>query len=269
MIEISIVIPCYNEEEVIEDTLNKILNWVEKNDSNKYKLIIVNDGSIDNSLKIIEKFKKLNIGFSPIHILNTDHLGQQQATIKGINYIKSDYYLVIEADYPVKIDYLNEMLNYRKKYEIVQGSKNLKMSIIKNRSFTRNLLSKSLLIIFKFLFLVKITDPQIGYKLFSNKIALNVINNLNMKHDGMKMTEILVRSYTLGYKCKEIPIIYEENSYSKQVPTNFFKIFKLIKVVFFAFLALIKMYLNFLDEDRKGLIKYDPFRKNFLYKILR
>tara|TARA_Y100000590_G_C14956017_1_gene726813 strand:- start:170 stop:523 length:354 start_codon:yes stop_codon:yes gene_type:complete len=116
---------------------------------------------------------------------------------------------------------------------------------------------------------INVTDPQIGSKIFNHKVSENVLKNLTMKHDGMKMTEILIRAYCMGLKIKEMPIKYKENSDSKQVPINLFKIFKLIKVVILAFLALLKLYYVLMNEEKKGLLKYSPLKKNIIYKILK
>jgi len=268
MKSISIIIPAFNEQLIIKSTLTKLHKWAIMQKKYSVNLLIINDGSKDTTEKIIKDFINNNPDTNYVKLINTDHIGQQNATLTGIKAFKSDYYLIVEADYPVSIEFYESMLIESNKFDIVQGSRNLKESEVIGRNIVRKIISKCLSKIFRMMFVINVTDPQIGSKIFNHNVSEYILNDLTMKHDGMKMTEILVRAYCLGFKIKEMPIKYKENNDSKQVPINIFKITKLIKVVLLAFLALIKLYYVLKKEEKRGLLKHSPFKKNILFKLL-
>ncbi|MEK6951548.1 MAG: glycosyltransferase, partial [Nanoarchaeota archaeon] len=59
-LRISVVIPAYNEEDAIEHTIKKIKEVMKENGC-EYEIIVINDGSTDNSLKILEKIKDIRL----------------------------------------------------------------------------------------------------------------------------------------------------------------------------------------------------------------
>lgn len=92
---ISIIIPVYNTGKYLEKCLNSILN--EKVDK---EIIIINDGSTDNSLEIIKKFQKKN---KEIILINQKNSGQGKARNVGLNHATGKYICFIDSD-----DWLNK-----------------------------------------------------------------------------------------------------------------------------------------------------------------
>jgi len=105
---VSIVIPCYNEGESIEDTIKHILNL--NYPKKLLEIIIVDDCSTDNSWEIIQKYKKIY----QIKVLRTEKNSGSAATPRniGIKAAKSKYVLVIDADSIPEKDSLNKMLGF-------------------------------------------------------------------------------------------------------------------------------------------------------------
>lgn len=88
---ISFLIPCYNEEETIEDTIKNVLNLEFPNK----QIIVINDGSSDDSEKIVSKLKeKLDFVFVNLEENN----GKANALNEGIKYATYDYVMGIDAD---------------------------------------------------------------------------------------------------------------------------------------------------------------------------
>ena len=94
----SIVIPVYNVEKYIDRCLKSITKQSYKN----YEVIIVNDGTKDNSVKIIEKYTQKYKNFK---LYNKENGGLSDARNYGLKYITGDYLLFIDSD-----DYINEDL---------------------------------------------------------------------------------------------------------------------------------------------------------------
>jgi len=91
--KVSVIIPAYNEEKNIEDCLNSVLESNYPQD--KIEVIVVDDGSTDNTLKILRKNKK-------IKVLEQDHLGKVEALNLGI--LESSYKFVFTVDADTIID---------------------------------------------------------------------------------------------------------------------------------------------------------------------
>lgn len=94
----SIIIPVYNVEKYIDRCLKSISKQSYKN----YEVIIINDGTKDNSVEIIEKYTKKYDNFK---LYNKKNGGLSDARNYGLKYVKGDYLLFIDSD-----DYINEDL---------------------------------------------------------------------------------------------------------------------------------------------------------------
>lgn len=94
--KISIIIPVYNSENYIANTIESILNQSYK----YFEIIIVNDGSTDKSLEICEKY---NIKDERIKLVSKRNEGVSQARNSGLQYVTGDYLMFIDSD-----DYLEE-----------------------------------------------------------------------------------------------------------------------------------------------------------------
>lgn len=122
-----LVIPCYNEEEVIEETtkrlndkLNKLISL--KKISKKSKVMYVNDGSKDKTWELIEKINKENKLFTGICL--SRNRGHQNALLAGLMTAKeyADVVISMDADLQDDIDAIDEMLDkYYEGSEIVYG----------------------------------------------------------------------------------------------------------------------------------------------------
>ena len=108
----SVVIPLFNKEDYIEDTLNSVLNQSYKH----FEVIIVNDGSNDNSLSIIK-----SISDSRINIINQENRGLSGARNSGIKASKYDFIAFLDADDLWCQDYLKTI------FQLIQFNKESKI----------------------------------------------------------------------------------------------------------------------------------------------
>ncbi|MDD5193378.1 MAG: glycosyltransferase family A protein [Candidatus Nanoarchaeia archaeon] len=98
--KISIVIPVYNEEKDIEDCINSL----KKQSYKKIEIIIVDDGSTDNTLEVLKKFKK-------IIIINGEHKGPGFSRNLGAQKANGEILIFIDADMTFEIDYLKNLID--------------------------------------------------------------------------------------------------------------------------------------------------------------
>lgn len=93
---LSIVVPIHNEEEGIENLINKSLLPVCQNINYDYEILLVNDGSTDNTLKILQKISSENKYVKVISL--SRNFGKEPALSAGLQYAKGDAVITIDAD---------------------------------------------------------------------------------------------------------------------------------------------------------------------------
>ena len=124
MVKISVIIPTYNVEEYIEDCLNSIINQTFKD----MEIICINDGSQDNTLKILKEYETKD---SRIKVIDQKNKGAGSARNAGLNIAKGEYILFIDADDFIELNTLTELYGLAKE-------KNTDLIIFKSKNFINN-----------------------------------------------------------------------------------------------------------------------------------
>lgn len=127
---LNVVIPCYNEEEALESTykvLNKKMNSLIKENliSKKSKVVLVNDGSKDNTWDVIKKLHEENNMYVGVNL--SRNKGHQNALLAGLMYAKDncDISISMDADLQDDINVMDDMIKkYNEGSEIVYGVRN-------------------------------------------------------------------------------------------------------------------------------------------------
>jgi len=108
--KISIIIPFYNSEAYLEDVINSIVNQTIGFEN--IQLILVNDGSKDNSEEICLKYKNV---YNNILYIKQENQGVSAARNTGLKYIKGKYVNFIDSDDKWEKDALRNMYNFMEK----------------------------------------------------------------------------------------------------------------------------------------------------------
>ena len=106
---ITVIVPVYNTEKYIE----KCIDSLKEQTMNNIEIIVINDGSTDNTLKIL---KKLASGDNRIKIINQSNQKQGAARNRGLDLAKGEYIAFVDADDWIDLDYLEKMHNTALKY---------------------------------------------------------------------------------------------------------------------------------------------------------
>jgi len=118
--ELTIIVPCYNEEQVIETTHGRLLKMID-NASWDGKILYVNDGSIDGTASKLREFSKRDSRVSVISF--SRNFGHQAAISAGIHRCRGEYAVIIDADLQDPPELIPEMLALclKEKSNIVYG----------------------------------------------------------------------------------------------------------------------------------------------------
>ena len=246
---LSVVIPCYNEESNLNrGVLKKVYVYLSKQ-SYKWEVIIANDASTDNSLKIIKKFVAKHKNFK---IVNLPHGGKPSAVLAGLKKAKYSLVLFTDMDQSTPILEISKLLPYfNKGFDVVIGSRG---ATRKNTNIIRKLMTTGFLSTRRLFLLPKIRDTQCGFKAFKTDIVKKIFPKLSFftqKRDKKGWTvsaydvELLFMLQKQGYKIKEIPVIWKNEDTSTTKGDNL-KRFKKESI------QMAKEILNVLINNLKG-----------------
>jgi len=202
-VDLSIIIPMFNEEEVIDETIKSVTSELVSLNLN-WEIILVNDGSTDNTLDLCRRASALDdrvriVAYSP-------NRGRGYALRQGFNAAAGDVVISIDADLTYSPDHISLIWNEMKKNEsdIVLGSAYMKGGKVIDVPFKRVLISRlgNLILGFSFPGKIKtITCVLRGYK-------KKVLDSLELESDDKEIhLEILAKAISVGYRIKEIPAV--------------------------------------------------------------
>jgi dolichol-phosphate mannosyltransferase len=205
--KVSIIIPVYNEEKTVGKILNILSNL---SLSLKKEIIIIDDGSKDESKKVIQDYMKKNKSEDTIFKFHSKPNGGKGSAIKkGISLCSGDIITIQDADLEYDPNDLKKLIKpiLDKKEKVVYGSRFLKEHQPLYKIYYLG--NKFLTLITKLLFNSKITDMETCYKVFHK----DIIKNLNIKANHFDMEpEITAKILKSGIRIKEIPISYNPRS---------------------------------------------------------
>lgn len=232
---LSVIVPAFNEEKKIEKNIEKYNNYL-KQQKYSYEIIIVNDGSLDNTKKNIENIIRKN---SKVKLINLKkNYGKGYAVKEGMLKAQGDFHLFLDADNSTSIEHLNKAMPLLlKKEDIVIGSRSSfdhqNSKVILSQPFWRVFLGKIGNFLIRILFKIKIRDTQCGFKIFSSSISQKIFSNLTINRWLFDL-EIIVLAKKYGVKINIIPVEWENDKDSKLK----------LKEYFYSFLELLHIKYN-------------------------
>ena len=212
-IYLSVIIPAYNEEDRIKNTLLEIDKFLTIQNYN-YEIIVVDDGSCDGTSELVKNLQK-NISKLEI-ISNQKNCGKGYAVRRGMLEACGKFRLFMDADNATGVEQIQNFFPFfQKGYEIVIGSRDLQNSQIKkHQPFYKEILGDIGNFLIQILVISGIKDTQCGFKCFSAKFAEDVFPKLKINRWGFDI-EILILAQKKGYRIKTVPVIWTNDINSK------------------------------------------------------
>ena len=213
MKKILIVIPAYNEEAIVYQTVMTLRDFCEKNLQNyDWRVVIADNNSADRTAEIARNLEKESNG--KIIYKFIPQKGKGLAIRESWKSFDADFYVFMDADLATDLSALPLLIkSIGDGYDLVIGSRFAKGSSAK-RSLVRKITSKIFSLITRLMFGLKIKDYPCGFK-GANK---NVIKNIlpDVKNDQFFFdTELVIRSAKNGLKIKEVPVIWQDRDRNK------------------------------------------------------
>ncbi len=167
--KLSIVIPCYNEAKDIAQNVKKVQDYLKEKNID-HELILVNDGSKDNTKEVIESIPGV------IALSYDKNRGKGGAVKYGIEHASGDYTLFMDADLSTDISAIEKVIELAPSYDLVIGSRHATGSVIKKKQpFLRVFIGRCCRLLVKMLFHTKFKDTQCGFKAMRTDVAKKIV----------------------------------------------------------------------------------------------
>ncbi len=202
---LSIIIPAYHEEQRLPRTL-EILNGYLHRQTYSYELIVVDDGSSDESSRLMQQCMR-QFGEQGLFLKNERNRGKGYSVRRGVLSSHGDYVLFSDADLSTPITEVEKLLgSLRQGYDIAIGSRGLKTSDIQvHQAWYRERMGKIFNRIARSLHLTKFSDTQCGFKCFRGDAARSLFPLQSLEGWSFDV-EILFLAARRKYRIAEVPI---------------------------------------------------------------
>ena len=215
-----ILIPAFNVGTRIESTLSDIVDFFE----NKKKIVVIDDGSSDNTPDIVKKF-------GVVLLQHKTNLGKGAALKSGFKFAMSqniEWALVLDADGQHNPAFIPKFVQTaeKSKNDLILGRRDLSTKLM---PFDRYLSNQLTSIIISFCCRTRIRDSQCGYRM----IKLDKMNRANLITNHFETeSELLIRYSRLGAKIKQIPVstVYIDKSSSIRRIIDFIRFLKMLLI---------------------------------------
>ncbi|ODV65194.1 hypothetical protein HYPBUDRAFT_154040 [Hyphopichia burtonii NRRL Y-1933] len=221
-IELSVVIPCYNETNRLGKMLDEATEYLNKNYKENYEILIVDDGSSDGTDDYALR-KATQLKLAP-HILRVIKLssnrGKGGAVTHGLLHSRGRLALFADADGATKfsdvkklMDWLNQLGN---KPGVAIGSRShmVDTDAVVKRSFIRNFLMYGLHTLVYIFGIRAIQDTQCGFKMFNQESVSKVFPHMHTER-WIFDVEVLLLCEIQGIAMQEVPVNWQEIDGSK------------------------------------------------------
>lgn len=215
MKKISVIVPMYNEEKVIEECYKRLTKILQQIENYNYEIVTVNDGSKDETLEMLEEIARNDTNFKIISF--SRNFGHQAAVTAGLQNVTGDAVVIIDADLQDPPELIPEMIKlWEQGNEVIYGKRKSRKGESHFKLFTAKLFYQTL----NALSDVEIPKDTGDFRLVDRKVV-DTINDLPEHNKFLRGLFSWV-----GYK--QIPFEYDRNErIAGETKYPFSKMFKL------------------------------------------
>lgn len=220
---LSVIIPAYNEAKRLPLTLVDIDKHLSAADFS-YEILVVNDGSKDATAEIARRFSHI-VKYVRI-IDNHDNHGKGWVVRQGMLEAHGTIRIFTDADNSTSIDQFEKMIPYFKDgFSVVMGSRDIPGSeLIPPQPWYKRIAGNIGNIIIQALLLPGFWDTQCGFKAFTEEAAVAVFSRSKIDRWGFDV-EALSLAKHLGFRIKEIPVVWVNSPFSHVKASTYIKVF--------------------------------------------
>jgi uncharacterized protein (TIRG00374 family) len=211
MLEVSLVLPAYNEANRIEKAV-EIASKQLREITDSFEIIIAEDGSTDGTAEIASELAKR---FNHVKLIHSrERLGRGRALTRAFLASQGEILVYFDLDLATDVKHLKELIQaIRDGYDIATGSRLLSQSEVK-RPLKREIASKGYNFLVRLMLGSKLKDHQCGFKAFKRECFEKLSGEVKAHH-WFWDTECLIRAQRAGFKIKEFPVKWRHGGATK------------------------------------------------------
>lgn len=222
---VSVVIPAYNEERRLPQTLARVHEYFAAQ-SYVSEILVVDDGSSDGTTRVVEIFALEHPG---VRLIKNDHRGKGYTVRTGMLAADGHIVLFSDADLSTPIEEIEKLLPwFERGYDIVIGSREGAGAERIKEPFYRHIMGRVFNLIVRMLTVRGIQDTQCGFKAFRDQVAQDVFSRMRLYGDDTRTVsggmvtafdvEALFIGYKSGYRIREVPVQWRYGTETKVNP---------------------------------------------------
>ena len=209
--KLSIIIPCYNESKDIAKNVETVKDYL-KEHSIDNEIILVNDGSKDNTKEVIESIPDV------LALSYDKNRGKGGAVKYGIEHAKGDYVLFMDADLSTDISAIEQVIELAPTCDLLIGSRHAKGSVIKKKQPAfRVFIGWCCRLLVNMLFHTKLKDTQCGFKAMRIDVARKLISKQLIDNFAFDVEYIYIANLN-RLEIKELGVIWSDDRGSTVSP---------------------------------------------------
>lgn len=199
---LSIIIPAYNEEQRLPDSLTSIMTFLQ-DQSYEAEVLVVDNGSQDRTAQIVKEF---TIGYPNLLLLREDRAGKGLAVRRGMLEARGEYRFICDADLSMPIEEVNKFIPPSSTdFDIAIASREVEGAIRYNEPLFRHFIGRIFNFLVQIVAVPGFKDTQCGFKCFRSSAADDLFRVQHL--DGWTFdVEVLYIALKRGYKIIEVPI---------------------------------------------------------------
>lgn len=211
MASVSLIIPAYNEAVRLRPFLQSIHEYLDRYPSAVQEIIVVDDGSTDSTVALVESFRALLPSLRLLRLKQNQ--GKGAAIAMGVADAAGDYVIFIDADGATGIEELPKMVTALEQVDIGVGNRWLRESQTVRSSWFRHLAGWTYRSYMR-LFGLGDIDTMCGFKGYRQNVARDLFSNLQERR-WLFDTEVAYKSVVRGYRTVNFPIAWRSVEGSK------------------------------------------------------
>jgi len=211
---LTIVVPAYNEESRLSQTLPKIAEFVNAQEY-ETEVLVVDDGSTDRTADVVADFTKQYLF---MRLICVEHGGKGHAIKTGMLQARGEFAFLCDADLAMPITELPKFLPPQQNgFQVAIGSREAKGAVRYNEPSYRHFMGRVYNWLVKMMAVQGFEDTQCGFKCFHRSVTYDLFSTQTIAGFGFDV-EILYLAQKRGYKIIEIPIHWYYQAESKVHP---------------------------------------------------
>ena len=204
VLDLSIIIPAYNEEALIVSTLESLRSYMMAR-SEQYEIIVVDDGSQDKTVTLIQEWQKKNDTVLQLFI-NQRNMGKGFSIRRGVMESCAQNVIFIDADLPYELHAIDDFLKALKNgYDLAIGSRVLPGSEVRGVPAYRYIAGQIFSLMVQAVLFSGLPDTQCGFKSFKSEAAREIFRRTSIDGFGFDV-EMLFVARKLKFAIQPVPV---------------------------------------------------------------